>query len=120
MGGFMSPLDPVFWTHHNQVEHLWVQWNVTRGNPNTSHGDWTGTRFTEFFDGDGRRRGRRCRDAPLSASQLSIRHAGAIAMFRAFDEPTTQEEAQELRLFMERAADVRLETIRQFVTERSA
>jgi tyrosinase len=53
MGGFMSPLDPVFWTHHNRVEQLWVEWNVTQGNPNPNHSDWTGTQFTEFVDGDG-------------------------------------------------------------------
>jgi tyrosinase len=51
---FRSPLDPVFWCHHNMVECLWVEWNVNRGNPNTSDAAWSGFNFTDdFVDGDG-------------------------------------------------------------------
>lgn len=53
MGTFRSPLDPLFWMHHNRIEQMWVEWNVVRGNPNTNHDDWTGTEFTEFFAPDG-------------------------------------------------------------------
>jgi len=53
MGTFMSPLDPIFWTHHNRVDELWVQWNIVRDNPNTSDGNWVNTEFTEFCDGQG-------------------------------------------------------------------
>lgn len=50
MGSFMSPLDPLFWLHHNRIEQLWVDWNITRGNPNTNDGDWTNRRYTDFVD----------------------------------------------------------------------
>jgi tyrosinase len=53
MGGFMSPLDPIFWLHHCRMDELWTQWNVVRENPNTDHADWTGTEFTEFADHNG-------------------------------------------------------------------
>jgi tyrosinase len=53
MGSYMSPLDPVFWTHHNMVEAIWVEWNIRRGNPNTNSTDWTGRQFTEFFSDSG-------------------------------------------------------------------
>jgi tyrosinase len=54
MGAFHSPLDPVFWCHHNMVECLWVEWNVNRGNANTNDSAWSNMTFTDdFVDGDG-------------------------------------------------------------------
>lgn len=50
---YMSPLDPVFWTHHNVIDLLWVNWNITRGNPNTNDTAWVNRQFTEFCDRDG-------------------------------------------------------------------
>jgi tyrosinase len=53
MASFLSPEDPIFWLHHCRVDELWVQWNVTDGNPNTNDSDWTNTQFTEFVDRNG-------------------------------------------------------------------
>jgi tyrosinase len=53
MGSFMSPLDPIFWTHHGRMDELWVEWNILRDNPNTNHSDWVNTEFTEFCDRNG-------------------------------------------------------------------
>jgi len=52
MGAFMSPLDPVFWCHHNMIECLWVDWNINRGNPNTNDANWNNFQFTDFVDED--------------------------------------------------------------------
>ncbi len=52
MGTFMSPLDPIFWTHHNIIDAIWVEWNIKRNNPNTSNGAWNRD-FTEFSDRNG-------------------------------------------------------------------
>jgi tyrosinase len=52
MASFLSPLDPVFWAHHNVIDAIWVEWNVKRNNPNTNNGDWNRT-FTEFCDRQG-------------------------------------------------------------------
>lgn len=46
----LSPRDPIFWTHHNMIERIWVDWNMKRGNPNTNDSAWTQRRFTEFYD----------------------------------------------------------------------
>ncbi len=53
MASFMSPLDPLFWLHHNRIEQLWLRWNLTLGNPNTNDSAWTNREFTEFVDRDG-------------------------------------------------------------------
>lgn len=45
-----SPQDPIFWLHHNMIEHIWVDWNMKRGRSNTADSAWTGRRFTEFCD----------------------------------------------------------------------
>jgi tyrosinase len=50
MGAFMSPLDPVFWCHHNILDCLWVEWNINRNNPNTNDSNWSNLHFTEFVD----------------------------------------------------------------------
>jgi tyrosinase len=49
MSSFMSPLDPVFWTHHNMIECLWVDWNVVKGNANTNDNTWRNYNFTSNF-----------------------------------------------------------------------
>lgn len=53
MGNFMSPLDPIFWLHHNNIERLWVDWNLGRDHANPNDDDWLNRRFTEFCDEDG-------------------------------------------------------------------
>jgi len=53
MGTYMSPLDPIFWCHHNMVECLWVEWNINRGNPNPNDSNWVNQSFSDFFDADG-------------------------------------------------------------------
>jgi tyrosinase len=53
MGNFMSPLDPIFWLHHNMIERCWVDWNLVRYHDNTNDPAWTGRTFTEFCDEEG-------------------------------------------------------------------
>jgi tyrosinase len=53
MGNYMSPLDPVFWTHHNMIERCWVEWNFDKDRANTSDAAWANREFTEFCDEDG-------------------------------------------------------------------
>jgi tyrosinase len=41
MQTFMSPLDPIFWLHHCNIDRLWAEWNAPpRNHPNTSNGLW--------------------------------------------------------------------------------
>lgn len=53
MGTFMSPLDPLFWLHHCNVDRLWAIWNLTRMHPNTSDDAWLLTTFNDFCDRNG-------------------------------------------------------------------
>ena len=53
MGSFMSPLDPLFWSHHNMIELCWYDWNLLRRNSNTNSPDWTQRTFNEFVDRSG-------------------------------------------------------------------
>ena len=53
MGTFMSPLDPIFWTHHAMVDFCWVDWNLNRKNNNPSDASWSDFNFTDFFDANG-------------------------------------------------------------------
>jgi tyrosinase len=53
MGAFHSPLDPVFWCHHNMLDCLWTDWNIDRNNPNTNDPTWANLQFTDFVDENG-------------------------------------------------------------------
>ena len=49
MGNYMSPLDPVFWAHHNMIERCWVDWNVNRQHANTNDTTWSNFVFGGNF-----------------------------------------------------------------------
>jgi tyrosinase len=53
MNTFYSPLDPVFWTHHNMLDCLWTHWNFDLNNPNTNDSTWLNFNFTNFVDENG-------------------------------------------------------------------
>jgi tyrosinase len=53
MGSYMSPLDPIFWCHHNMIECLWIEWNINKSNPNPNDSTWVNQQFTDFVDADG-------------------------------------------------------------------
>jgi tyrosinase len=45
---FMSPLDPIFWLHHANLDRIWDLWNK-RGNANTTDPRWRNFRFSSQF-----------------------------------------------------------------------
>jgi tyrosinase len=49
MGSGMSPLDPIFWLHHCNVDRLWAQWQAAG---NTTPG-YTGNYAGNFVDANG-------------------------------------------------------------------
>jgi tyrosinase len=50
MADFLSPLDPIFWLHHCNIDRLWAEWNAPPlGNPNTADPDWLDFEFTQDF-----------------------------------------------------------------------
>ncbi len=46
---FHSPLDAVFWAHHNMIEYCWVEWNMNMGNANTNDSAWTNMSLGGMF-----------------------------------------------------------------------
>jgi len=53
MGDYMSPLDPVFWLHHANVDRLWGTWN-DKGHLNSADSAYNGYMFDHnFFNVDG-------------------------------------------------------------------
>lgn len=54
MGTMLSPLDPLFWLHHANVDRLWALWNAS-GRSNTTNSSWTGYVFkNNFVNADGK------------------------------------------------------------------
>lgn len=54
MNSMLSPLDPIFWLHHCNVDRLWAEWNQTH--PNTTEAAWRNFKFQNpFYDGKAKR-----------------------------------------------------------------
>jgi tyrosinase len=53
MGTFLSPRDPVFYTHHNMCDCLWAHWNIDLNNANTNDPSWVNFSITDFVDENG-------------------------------------------------------------------
>lgn len=52
MGDFLSPLDPIFWLHHCNIDRIWYDWN-SAGNANTNDPIYTNFSLNGIFvDGD--------------------------------------------------------------------
>jgi tyrosinase len=101
MGTYMSPLDPVFWCHHNMIDCCWVDWNIVRGHPSTNDPQWVDFEFVgNFVDGGG--------------SPVNIKVAPTLLMpllSYQYDScaPPTGTSNDELQAFVKRGARVRLE-----------
>jgi tyrosinase len=48
MASFTSPLDPIFWLHHCNIDRLWDRWNRS-GRTNTSNTLWRNFAFNGHF-----------------------------------------------------------------------
>jgi len=115
MGNYMSPLDPVFWAHHNMIEYCWVDWNLTRKHDNTNDPSWFNFTFSDFFDENGN-----------AVQSLSV---AAGLLFPIFDyqyEPSqigqmlnplkiiTQTDADVLKKFVQTGASANITVLRRF------
>jgi tyrosinase len=50
MGTFMSPLDPIFWLHHCNIDRIWASWSRVSGHQPPSASHWTNWPLAEFYD----------------------------------------------------------------------
>jgi tyrosinase len=121
MGAFMSPLDPVFWCHHNMIEYCWVDWNLIRQHDNTSDPAWNNFTFSDFFDENGN-----------AVPSLAVAIGLLYPIFDYQYEPsqigqtvdqlklTTRAEADKLKKFVQTGANVEIAVLRRFPLSRPA
>lgn len=106
-----SPLDPIFWTHHNMVECCWVEWNLHRGNPNTNDPRWTDFVFrNNFVDRHGN-------PVDVRVSDLLLMPLVSYQYEDCF--PSTRVDPARLRDHALRGANVRLEYVERVPLRRS-
>ena len=118
MGTFMSPLDPVFWTHHAMLDFCWVDWNFDRNNQNPNDPTWYGLNMTDFFDENG---------APVNIT------AGVTQLFPIFTyqyEPSqigatiakmlvrSQQEADQLKAYVQKGGNAEIPVRSRFALDR--
>lgn len=48
MGTYMSPLDPIFWLHHCNIDRIWFDWN-SAGNANTNDPTYVNFQLNGLF-----------------------------------------------------------------------
>jgi hypothetical protein len=77
MGGFLSPLDPVFWLHHANVDRLWTEW-VARHAEFQLNDDRFHNCELVFFDTAGKEVKNKVKDI-LSTPALGYRYTGQHA-----------------------------------------
>lgn len=113
MGAFRSPLDPVFWTHHNMIDRIWWDWNVVMGHANSNDPAWYDFNFAaNFVAADGT-------PVDIKAGATIL---GPLLLYQ-FDQSSITScgrtltafeiDARALRRFLESGAPVRLQTLRR-------
>ena len=50
MATYMSPLDPIFWLHHANVDRVWTQWDQLHPSATTQDPRWLNFSLSRFFD----------------------------------------------------------------------
>ena len=53
---FFSPLDPIFWMHHCNIDRLYSDW-LARGHNPPNESEWNDKSFNDFYDADGKQVG---------------------------------------------------------------
>ena len=109
MRTFVSPLDPIFWLHHNILDYFWFEWN-SRGNPNTNDTVWTNFQLSGMFvDGDGAPADYQV-GALILAPLLSYRFETPTGCIRGTD----RVDEAVLKRFLERGTAIRFRPTREF------
>lgn len=50
MGDYMSPLDPIFWLHHCNIDRIWASWSRLPGHNPPSADLWKNHKLSQFYD----------------------------------------------------------------------
>lgn len=109
MASYSSPLDPIFYLHHNILDYLWFVWNNS-GNANSGDPAWASLNMSGIFvDGDGNPADYLVAAMPL-APLISYRFeapGGCIRPFRFADEAV-------LKRFLEKREKTEFKPVREF------
>jgi tyrosinase len=116
MGTLMSPLDPIFWTHHGRVDRLWVEWNILRNNSNPNDTAWTTTEFTDFVD----RKGNPARISVLTTVLLPYLSYRYDTQVESPTSPINSSENDELKKRLQKGAKVTLDQRSRFTAPTSS
>jgi tyrosinase len=54
---YFSPLDPIFWMHHCNIDRLYSNWLARPGHRPPAQSAWQDKAFEDFYDRDGKRAG---------------------------------------------------------------
>lgn len=73
MATYMSPLDPVFWLHHANIDRLWTTWDLRHPGSNPSSSRWLNFNLNRFFNLQGNRATMRVSNT-LSTYNLGYRY----------------------------------------------
>lgn len=115
MSSFMSPLDPIFWLHHNMIDCIWTEWNFERRHPNPAVADWRDREFVEFVDETATPQVVSCFTTtlmPLLSYRFEATSKG-IEGESSIGEPSNNEEAEELRAFIEEGTAQQIEVVEE-------
>lgn len=50
MGNFMSPLDPIFWLHHCNLDRIWASWSMVSGHAQPTNALWNNHKLSTYYD----------------------------------------------------------------------
>lgn len=50
MATYLSPLDPIFWLHHANVDRIWNNWSLQHAGKTPNDPDWLNRPLETFFD----------------------------------------------------------------------
>lgn len=87
MGSFMSPLDPLFWMHHCNIDRIWASWSKIAGHAAPTAPTWLNHKLTEFWDPD-----KKAKATPLTSSTTDVN--AYRALYDAFETPVVRRPAQ--------------------------
>lgn len=103
-----SPLDPIFWAHHNMADYCWDKWNIELGNDNPNDPAWINTSWNHFVDAQGNPTNITAGTTTLM-TLLSYQFESSAIGSNAAKAALTREEYQRVEKRLREGADIKFE-----------
>jgi tyrosinase len=117
MATYMSPLDPIFWTHHCMLDFCWVDWNLVRVNNNPNDPVWNNLQITDFVDENNQPVSLPVSITPLYPIfdyQYEPSQIGATVVHRL---AKAKQEQEQLKTFVQQGGDAEIPVLQRFRVE---